>query len=152
MSKNIILLEVLPNYISSVEHQVDKDGNEVYLYRHLDWDMTYANRVRKGDEFFLINREDVDIPGIYMHGFFDSDEQLTPILWSERGLSRVYLKDVQIADPDKYRPLSIEALQTAMPEINWGPGPSGWKVTGPYVKILRRIWKEYVAMNDGFKD
>ena len=148
MSKKIILLEILPNYISSVEHQVDKEGNEVYFYRHFDWDKTYANRVRKGDEFFLINREDVDIPGIYMHGFFDSDEQLTPVLWSERGLSRVYLKDVQIADPDKYRPLSIKALQAAMPEINWGPGPSGWRITGPYIRIIRRMWNEYLSMND----
>ena len=87
-----------------------------------------------------------------MHGFFDSDEQLTPVLWSEKGLSRVYLKDVQLADPDKYRPLSIEALQAAMPEFNWSPAPSGRSFDGPYIRILRRMWKKYLKMNDNFKD
>lgn len=150
--RKIIILEEMPNYISYVGHIVDKDGNEIYFYRHFDWDEPYCNNVRKGDEFFLINRQDIDVPGIVMHGFFDSDEELTPVYWSERGVSRVYLRDVQIVDPKKYRPLSISALQTAMPEINWGPGPSGWKVTGPYIKKLRTMWKEYLEMNDSFAE
>ena len=67
MRKNVILLELLPNYISSVEQKKDKDGNDIYYYRHFDWDKPYCNNVHKGDEFFLINRQDVDEPGIYMH-------------------------------------------------------------------------------------
>ena len=151
MSKNVLVLEVLPNYISSVVHEEDKDGKDIYYYRHFDWDKPYCNNVRKGDEFFLLFREDVDVPGIYMHGFFDSGEILTPVLWSERGVSKVYLRDIQIADSRKYRPLSIEALQTAMPELNWGPGPSGRRFTGPYIRKIRRMWKQYLAMNDDFK-
>lgn len=148
MSKNVLILEVLPNYLSSVVHEKDKAGNDIYYYRHFDWDKPYCNNVHKGDEFFLINREDVDIPGIYIHGFIKQ----VPVFWVERGLSRVYLKDVQIADPRKYRPLSIDALQTAMPEFNWGPSPSGRRITGPYISIIRRMWKQYLAMNDDFKE
>lgn len=146
--RNIIILEVLPNYKSSVEHQVNKDGSEIYFYRHLDWDKPYCNNVHKGDEFFLMNREGVDEPGIYMHGFFDSDEILTPVLWSERGVSKVYLRDVQLVDPRHYRPLSITSLQTAMPEFNWGPGPSGRRLTGPYIRKLRWLWKKYLEIID----
>lgn len=148
--RNIIILEILPNYISSVEHKVDKDGTETYFYRHFDWDKPYCNNVRKGDEFFLINREDVDEPGIYMHGYCDSDEKLTPVYWSERGVSRVYLRDIQIVDSKKYRPLSISSLQSAMPELNWGPGSSGRRVTGPYIRKIRKMWKQYLEMNDDY--
>ena len=147
MSKNVLILEVLPNYISSVVHQY-KDGNDIYCYRHFDWDKSYFNNVHKGDEFFLIIREDVDVQGIYMHGYIKQ----VPIFWVERGLSRVYLKDVQIADSRKYRPLSIEALQAAMPEFNWEPGPSGRRITGPYIRKTRKMWKQYLAMNDDFQD
>lgn len=147
---NVLILEVLPNYISSVERLVDKDGTEKYYHRHFDWDKPYCDNVRKGDEFFLIDREEVDEPGIYMHGFFDSDEILTPVYWSERGVSKVYLRDVQIVDPKKYRPLSISSLQTAMPEFNWGPGPSGRRLTGSYIRKLRWMWKLYIIMNSSF--
>lgn len=152
MSKNVLLLEVLPNFISSIVQTEDKEGKTIYYYRHFNWDKPYCNNVRKGDEFFLINREDVDEPGIYMHGFCDSDEILTPVHWSERGVSRVYLRDVQVADPKKYRPLSIPSLQAAMPEFNWSPGPSGRRITGPYIKIIRRMWKKYLAMNDHLEE
>ena len=144
MSKNVLVLEVLPNYISSVVHEKDKGGNDIYYYRHFDWDKPYCNNVYKGDEFFLINREDVDIPGIYMHGFIKQ----VPVFWVERGLSIVYLKDVQIADPRKYRPLSIDALQTAMPEFNWDPGPSGRIILDKYVDKLHNMWELYMEMNN----
>jgi hypothetical protein len=55
-----------------------------------------------------------------------------------------------MADPKKYRPLSIDALQTAMPEFNWSPGHSGRRITGPYIRKIRRMWKQYLAMNDDF--
>ena len=148
MRKNVILLEILPNYISSVVQRRDKDGNDIYYYRHFDWDKPYCNNVHKGDEFFLIDRNQVDEPGIYMHGFFDSDEILTPVYMSERGVSKVNLRDVQLVDPKKYRPLCIDALQSAMPEFNWAPGPSGRRVTGPYIQKLRWMWKIYHEMND----
>ena len=152
MRKNVLLLEILPNYFSSVEQTKEKDGNDIYYYRHFDWDKPYCNNVHKGDEFFLINREDVDEPGINMHGYFNSDEILTPVYWSERGVSKVYLRDIPIVDPKKYRTLNISSLQTAMPEFNWRPGPSGRRVTGPYVRTIRKMWKMYLKMNDYFKD
>lgn len=149
---NVLILEVVPNYISSVDRLVDKDGTEKYYYRHFDWDKPYCNNARKGDEFFLINREDVDEPGIYMLGFFDSDEILTPVYWSERGVYKVYLRDVQIVDPKKYRPLSISSLQTAMPEFNWGPSLSGRRITWPYIRKLRGMWQKILEMNDDFSN
>lgn len=87
-----------------------------------------------------------------VHGFFDSDEILTPVYWPERGVSKVYLRDIQKVDPKKYRPLSIDALQSAMPEFNLDPGPSGRKVTGPYIQKLCWMWKLYIIMNSSFKE
>ena len=58
--KKIIILETQPNAVSYVAHEIDKDGNDRYYYRHLDWEKPYRDGINKGDEFFLINREDVD--------------------------------------------------------------------------------------------
>ena len=87
-----------------------------------------------------------------MHGYFDSDEILTPVYWSERGVSKVYLRDIQIVNPKKYRPLSIYSLQNAMPEFNWSPGPFGRKVTDPFVIIIRKMWKKFLEMNEDLTD
>ena len=64
-----------------------------------------------------------------VHGFFYSDEILTLVYWSERGVSKVYLRDIQIVDLKRYRPLRINALKSAMPKFNWDPGPSGSRIT-----------------------
>lgn len=151
MNKKIIILENLPNNISYVAREIDKEGNERYFYRHLDWLEPYCNGIKPGDEFFLIDRNQVDEPGIIMHGFIASEVTLTPVYWAEKGISRVYLKDVQIVNPKKYRLLTIASMQAVMHGQIWDLIRSGWILCGPAVPKIREMWKMYLEMNDGFR-
>ena len=151
MSDRIIILESIPNGVSYVAHKYDKTGRDVYYYRHLDWEEPWCNVAHEGDEFFLIGREGVDEPGIVMHGYFASEVTVTPVSWAERGVFRVFLKEVQVIAPKRYRLLTTRALEAAMPPLEWNPGISGWVVPGQNIFKLRRMWREYLAMNDGFR-
>ena len=113
------------------------------------WDEPYRSNIKKGDECFIIDRT-LDTPGIIAHGSIDSNVYRYQLPKSYYAADQVLLTDCLRINPDKYRLLSTDYLQTAMPEIGWGPHLSGWEVTGPYVKKLRRIWKEYLEMNDYF--
>lgn len=147
MGKNIIILELYSDDgLVRFNHQVNQ-----YEYIFHDWEEPYRSNVRKGDECFVINRT-LDTPGIVMHGFIDSDVHYYHHPGSYLSMDRVFLTDLQDINPLKYRLISIELLQSAMPHINWGPGMPGWRITGPYIRIIRRMWKIYIIINGSFKE
>ena len=145
MSRKIVILELTPNDgIISFDSSLDK---KTYLFQ--DWDEPYHSRINIGDEFFIINRC-LDVPGITMHGTVASEvhRYISPRSYSAP--LRVVLTDYLDINPEKYRLLTVDVLQTAMPCISWDLGFPGWLVTGPYIKKLRKMWKEYLEMNDDF--
>ena len=150
MSKRIIILELTQN---EGIIRFDKDLNK-YVYLFQDWEEPYRSNIRKGDEFFVVNRT-LDIPGIMMYGTIGSE-----VHYYRRQISatsyivfeRVILEDFHSINPEKYPLLSIDFLQAAMPKMNWGLGMPGWRIQGPYIRKFRKMWKQYLAMNDDFID
>ena len=148
--QKIIILENLPNAVSYVAHEIDKNGKDRYYYHHLDWQEPYRNGINKDDEFFLIDRYQVDEPGIVMHGFFDSDLTSYPLRWTNKRVYKIYLRDIQPIDPKKYRLLTIASLQAVMPGQFWDLIKSGWILNGPAILKIKEMWKMYLEMNDDF--
>ena len=146
--KKIIILETLPNAVSYVAHEIGKEGKDRYYYRHLDWKEPYRNGINKDDEFFLIDRCQVDEPGIIMHGFFDSDLTSYPLRWTNKRVYKIYLRDIQSIDPKKYRLLTIASLQAVMPGQFWDLIKSGWILNGPAILKIKEMWKMYLEMNE----
>ena len=150
--KKIIIIKLLPEKSFCIKLKWGKEASQNYLYTHIDWDPDDWKEAQSGDEFFLIQYKD-NSTGIIMHGKLHSDaKDYGPFPGTRKGIYGTYLIADQHINEEKYRLLSTDTLQAAMPEINWGPGPSGWKVTGPYIKKLRRMWREYLEMNDNFNN
>lgn len=151
MKNEIIILESV-NYGSFLVMKSPQDkASEGFLYYTCSWDESnWTRNIYSGSEFFIIQREGIDIPGIIMHGFIDHEGIFIDQDRPSRGYHGVYIKDYQKIDPDKYRILSVDTLKAAMPEFTWDLATSGRILSGPYVRTLHKIWREYLKMNDLF--
>ena len=128
-----------------------KEGGQIKLEdERQDWIIKDWVDVQPGDEFFMIQslRE---TSGIAMHG------KITTKLFKindGHDLDGYYVgfeSDV-ILPPDKFRQLSVDALSAEMPDFDWHSTQSGRILPEKYTDTLHQIWKEYLAMNDSFRE
>ncbi len=144
----IIILKLLPDESYCFNIKMGDKSTQYYGYMHADWDPEDWKEAKSGDEFFLLQYKDKST-GIIMHGTLHSDaKHFGPYPGTKKGLYGTYLIPDQHINEDKYRLLSTVALKNSMPEFNWDSGHSGRKVTGSYIRIIRKMWKQYLEMND----
>ena len=144
----IIILKLLPDESYCFNINMGDKSTQYYGYIHADWDPEDWKEAKSGDEFFLLQYKD-NSSGIIMHGTLHSDaKHYGPYPGTKNGIYGTYLIPDQQIDEEKYRLLSTDVLKNAMPEFNWSPGPSGRKITGPNVRKMHKLWKQYLAMND----
>ena len=123
-----------------------------YSYVHGDWDPEDWKDVHKGDEVFVILYED-NSTGILMHGQLYSDARLYgPFPGTRSGVSGTNIITDIVINSDKNRLLSPNVLSSVMPDFQWFDLHSGRALPDKYVPILHQMWKEYLEMNNDFKD
>ena len=148
MSKKIIILKLLPEESYCIDMSWKKNTTQYYGYIHGDWDPEDWKEAHSGDEFFLIQYKD-NSTGIIMHGTLHSDaKHFGPCPGTENGVYGAYLISDLHIDENKYRLLTPDTLQAAMPAFQWKALHSGRPLPEIYADRLHQMWNEYLSMND----
>lgn len=122
-----------------------------------DWSIYEFEKARKGDMYYMLRTGDGN-PGIVWRGTFVSDPYEGED-WAGSNRKRMYVnfETQEFEDPDTPLPISIEKLETAIPDIDWHKGHSGQLLTEEQADKLYDLWEEvhpfdWSRFEDEFED
>ncbi len=107
-----------------------------------DWSIYEFEKAKKGDMYYMLRTGD-DNPGIVWRGTFTSDPYEGED-WAGSNRKRMYVnfETQEFEDPDTPLPISIEKLESAIPDIDWHKGHSGQLLTEEQSDKLYNLWEE----------
>ncbi len=108
----------------------------------MNWSVYEWEEAHKGDRFYMLRTGD-DKPGIVFWGIFTS-EPYPGEDWAGKGKPRHYM-DIDCfgsIPADEQSPITIAALETAIPSIDWRRGHSGELLSKEDAEKLNELWRE----------
>ena len=110
-----------------------------------NWSVTEIDKIRPGDQWFIVLCGNSDKPGIVASGLIDSN----PWQGYDRSIKERegYYCDIVpnvLANPVKAQFPSIAELKYHMPDFEWGIGESGRLLPPQYAIILEELWHKQI--------
>lgn len=108
----------------------------------MNWSIREWEEVRRGDMFYMMRVGD-DKAGIVFNGQFISDPYPSDD-WAGSKKRRMYVDMICCcaAEPGAAPHISLQKLQDAIPEVEWGKGGSGVLLTDDVMAKLDKLWEE----------
>ena len=107
-----------------------------------NWSVYEWEEAHQGDRFYMLRTGD-EHAGLVFRGVFTSDPYPGDD-WAGRGKQRYYMEMgcYDCVSPDQKPPVDIDALEKALPNIDWRRGHSGQLLSQEDVEKLDELWDE----------
>ncbi len=123
----------------------DFDFEEGIFPDDFNWSIYEHEKAHAGDRFIFIKVGYEKPTGIIGTGHFTSEPYLSED-WSGQG-RKVWYMDMEwetAVDPESDMVAPTEALQAAVPDVNWTTGKAGVEVDSKNAFIIESIWQHHL--------
>jgi len=113
----------------------------------INWSISEWEEARRGDEFYMMRVGD-DKAGIVFKGIFTSDPYVSDD-WAGSTKRRLYVDMICLTPvkPGKKPALSLDKLQSAIPNYEWAKGHSGVLLSDEIASKLEDLWLKTKDIN-----